>query len=381
VRNGYRCLAIFVLAAALATPLAAKELATGQGASIDMPSGFTPGEGDGRTRFSYLDPAGEMELDILIYEPSRFSTAAAMAADAAARLGSWGDTARFDYAGRSAAISDLSFALNGIPRRGTALFVAGKTGEADYALLAHVKASRYDAYGEYIISCLDGFSIDREARHTPGPVSQFLLPWPPARAARRTAVLPAGPVDLPWSAEEAAQELDVDVREYRVLALYAETERLWVDAWARFYRMVYRESASRLDALTVAFSRSLPIDDPTECARRVLAWVQGFTDAKDDPGIDFVPPLTAGFERRGDCDTRSVLMAILLERLGIDCVLMISREYSHAMVGVDVPGGGQRFPFNGRGYLVAETTAKVGIGMIDAGQADLSKWLGVDVGN
>ncbi len=74
-------------------------------------------------------------------------------------------------------------------------------------------------------------------------------------------------------------------------------------------------------------------------------------------------------------------MAIVLEGLGIDCVLMLSREYSHAMLAVDVPGGGQRFPFNGREYLVAETTAKVGLGMIDAEQADFTKWLGVDLGN
>ena len=46
-----------------------------------------------------------------------------------------------------------------------------------------------------------------------------------------------------------------------------------------------------------------------------------------------------------------------------------------------VVGDPLRFTVNGREYLVAETTAKVGIGLIDAGQADFSKWLGVDVGN
>jgi hypothetical protein len=40
-----------LLGVLLAAPLAAKELAAEQGASIDMPSGFTPGDGDGRTRF------------------------------------------------------------------------------------------------------------------------------------------------------------------------------------------------------------------------------------------------------------------------------------------------------------------------------------------
>jgi hypothetical protein len=374
-------LLLAVLAAFCAMPLAAKELAAEQGASIDMPSGLTPGEGDGQTRFSYFDPAGEMELDILIYAPDRFSTVDAMAAELLKTLGSQGDTSTFSYEGRGAAISDLTFKLGDGVQKGYALFVAGKAGEADYALLAHVEESRFDAYGEYIISCLDSFSIDRAARREPGPVSQFLLPWPPDRTGRKTAVLPGGTVDLPWSSEEAAQELDVEMREYRILTLYAETDTLWVDAWARFYRMVYRESAARLDGLTEAFSRSLPLNDPTECARRVLAWVQGFADVQDDSGIDFVPPLPAAFERRGDCDARTVVMAIILERLGIDCVLMISREYSHAMLGVDVPGGGQRFPFNNREYLVAETTAKVGIGLIDSTQADFSKWLGVDLGN
>ncbi len=162
--------------------------------------------------------------------------------------------------------------------------------------------------------------------------------------------------------------------------MYLKSETLWVDAWARYYRMVYKESAARLDNLTQAFSNSLPAHDPTESARRVLAWVQGFLYERNFAGIDFVPPLTAAFEKRGDCDSRAMVMGIILERLGIDSVLMVSREYSHAMLAVDVPGGGQRFTYNGKAYLVAETTAKVGIGKIDSSQADFSKWLGVDLG-
>jgi hypothetical protein len=154
-----------------------------------------------------------------------------------------------------------------------------------------------------------------------------------------------------------------------------------VDAWARYYRMVYKESAARLDSLVDAFARNLPTADPTESARRVLAWVQGFLYERDFAGIDFVPPLTAAFGGRGDCDSRAMVMAIILEKLGIDSVLMVSRDYSHAMLAVDVPGGGQRFPLNGRSYLVAETTAKVGIGTMDASMSDFTRWLGIDIGN
>ena len=211
-------------------------------------------------------------------------------------------------------------------------------------------------------------------------MSQFLLPWPADRRQGRAAALPRGPVALPWSDGEAAHELSIAEREHRILTAYAQSRTLWVDAWLRFYRMVYRESVARLDGLAAALTASLPVRDPTECARQVQSWVQGFTYERDVDGLDFVPPLAAAFGRRGDCDARAMVMAMILESMGIDCILMLSREYSHAMLGVDVPGGGVRFDFEGRKYLVAETTAKTGLGTIAASQADFSKWLGVDLG-
>jgi hypothetical protein len=371
----------------LASPLAAKELASDTGAFVDMPSGFTPGEGDGKTRFAYFDSNVGMEFDIMIFEPGHYSAAGAMAADLLGQMGSKGDTSSFTYQGRAAVIAELDFALNGNPRKGHAVFIVGTPAgsgtakpENSYALVASAESSRYDSYSELIISCLDGFSIDRAARRFPGPVSQFLFPWPVARTEKKTAILPAGSVSLPWSAKEEQEELSVIEREYRVLTLYLKSETLWVDAWSRYYRMVYKESAARLDGLVQAFSSSLPANDPTESARRVLAWVQGFLYERNFAGIDFVPPLTAAFEKKGDCDSRAMVMGIILEHLGIDSVLMVSREYSHAMLAVDVPGGGQRFTYKGKAYLVAETTAKVGIGTIAADQADFSKWLGVDLG-
>ena len=376
----------FVLAAllccfglALLASTSAEELTCDEGAIVDMPAGFAPGEGDGRTRFSYFSPDGEIEFDILIRNPGLYAAADEMAAGILKKLDSKGQRTGFTYQGRRAVMAELSFALNAAPRTGYAIFVKADSG-CEYALLAHAPASQFDAAAGLIMSCLDAFSIDRAARRSPGPVSQFLLPWPAPRPDRKTVAVPGGSVELPWSAEEAAQELYTVKREYRILTTHLADQTHWKDAWARFYRMVYRESAARLDGFTEAFARTLPRSDPTECARRVLAWVQGFVFERDLFGLDFVPPLAAAFERRGDCDSRAMVMAMILERLGIDCVLMLSREYSHAMLAVDVPGGGQRFPFKGREYLVAETTARVGLGMIDASQTDFSKWLGVDLG-
>ena len=367
------------LALAALVRTAAEELTCDEGVVVDMPAGFTPGEGDGRTRFSYYSPDGEIEFDILIRNPGLTATVDEMAAGMLRKLDSKGQSTSFPYEGRKAVIAELSFALNATPRKGYALFIKAESG-SEYALLAHVPEPRFDDAADLVMSCLDAFSIDRAARRSPGPVSQFLLPWPAPRPDRKSVALPGGSVELPWSSEEAEQELYTVKREYRILTTHLADQTHWKDAWARFYRMVYRESAARLDGFTEAFAGTLPRSDPTESARRVLAWVQGFVFERDLFGLDFVPPLAAAFQRRGDCDSRAMVMAMILERLGIDCVLMLSREYSHAMLAVDVPGGGQRFPFKGREYLVAETTARVGLGMIDASQTDFSKWLGVDLG-
>jgi hypothetical protein len=378
--------------ALLLLPAAAKELISDSGAVVDMPAGFTPGDGDGKMRFSYFDANDGMEFDIRIYEPGRYSSAEAKATDILGQIGSQGDTTSFTYQGHGAVIADMSFALDGVPRAGYAVFIAGAAADAKattgsasttngYALIATAATSQFDAYAELIISCLDSFSIDRAARRFPGPVSQFLLPWPPDRTEKKAVALPSASVSLPWSTEEAKQELSVAEREYHIMTLYLQSDTLWQEAWARYYRMIYKESAARLDGLTESFAASLPTNDPTEAARRVLAWVQGFLYERDFAGIDFVPPQTAAFEKRGDCDSRAMVMAIILEKLGIDSVLMVSREYSHAMLAVDVPGGGQRFTLNGKAYLVAETTAKVGIGQMDSSMTDVSKWLGIDLGN
>jgi hypothetical protein len=337
------CISIHaVFIAAIALPVAARELATDSGAIFDLPSGFTAEDSQGKSRYSYVDANAGMEFDILVFPPDRYDSAEKMAADLLGQMGSKGESLSFPYQGLGAVMADLAFTVDGHPRKGYAVFICGAgASKCSYALIASAETARFDGYAELIISCLDAFSIDRTAHRFPGPVSQFLLPLPATHGEMKTVALPAGTVSLPWSSKEAQEELALAQREFHVLTMYLKSETLWQDAWARYYRMVFKESSAQLDTLTKAF---------------------------------------AGFERRGDCDSRAMLMAIILEHLGIDCILMVSREYSHAMLAVDVPGGGQRFTFNGKAYLVAETTARVGIGTIDASQIDPSKWLGVDLG-
>jgi hypothetical protein len=376
-----RHIAAAILLIAAAQGLGAELLKSKLGFYVEMPAGFGLVQGDGASRFAFSDPNGVMEYDLLAYEKGRFSGIDALAAESLGKLGSKGETSRFAYQSRDAALAALDFSLDGAEMLGFAVFIGGNEKEPDFALLAYAPADQFEGYADFILSCLDAFSIDAAALRAPGPLSQFSLNWPCDRPESREVALPGGGTALlPWSAAEAAQEGDTRLREYKVLAAYADEPEISLEAWARFYRMVYRESAARLDRFVLEASKRLPPDDPTEQARRVLAWVQGWTYDRQADGTDLVPPLAAAAERRGDCDARALVAAIVLERLGIDAILMVSQEYSHALLGVDVPGGGQRFKFGGKDYLVGETTAQVGLGMIAQDQSDFSKWMGIPLG-
>jgi hypothetical protein len=384
-------LALALALAVLAAPSARAELLKSKlGCFFEPPAGFRLASSDGASRYSFTDPDGGMEFDLIGYEAGRFPDAAAMAEETMVKLGSKGDSSAYMYEGRKAIFAELGFGLNQQKKKGFAIFIEGrKADERGYALLAFSDEYDFAAYADFILTCLDSFSVDAPALRAPGPVSQFTLAWPPERTKqRRVSIAPLGgpdaerkAVDLPWSDREAEQESETVDREYKVLRAYADEPKLYQEAWARFYRMIYRESSARLDRLALEAARVLPRDDPTESARRVLAWTQGFEYQRDLEGSDFVAPLASAYGAAGDCDSRAVVAAIVLERLGIDAILMVSAEYKHALLGVDVPGGGQRFGFGGKDYLVGETTAKVGLGMVAKDQADWSKWMGINLGD
>jgi hypothetical protein len=46
---------------------------------------------------------------------------------------------------------------------------------------------------------------------------------------------------------------------------------------------------------------------------------------------------------------------------------------------VDVAGGGARFSFEGKQYVVAETTEEVGLGLIERTMAYPKGWIGVSL--
>jgi len=71
-------------------------------------------------------------------------------------------------------------------------------------------------------------------------------------------------------------------------------------------------------------------------------------------------PLETLFEREGDSEDTSILVAGLLHRMGYDVALLVLEDARHMAVGVSLPGDrGSYFEYNGKKYFYLETTSLV----------------------
>jgi hypothetical protein len=412
---------IFVLAKAQAEPLYSPTW----GFHIDLPEGYEFSGGDGKNQFSFRSRLGT-SFDIAVYtgKPS----VEALAEEVERKLSGRGERNAYDYNGKKAVLSQLSFPdpqKRGSSLSGWAFYVELKTPETNAGiapvLFAFAYGSQDDTFQSLHLSALDSIAAAEEDKLLPGPVTDFSYP---AGSWKRHPL--AGTGKEAWFREgdaEAAQAL-VD-REFAVLRRYVDSP-LWREAWKRFYRAIYRDSFDRLkDAafilertwaveapagtaagnpaglsaanpaaqVTGGLSAASPPEIPAEdalgsrsdearaFAQKALDWVQGFSYERDLMGSDFVNLVSAVQDGRGDCDSRAMLWAIILEQAAVPSAIMVSREFAHAMGLADLEGEGARFPFKegDREYkwLVAETTARVGIGRIGENVSEITKWLGI----
>lgn len=60
---------------------------------------------------------------------------------------------------------------------------------------------------------------------------------------------------------------------------------------------------------------------------------------------------------RGDCDTRSLFLYLVLKKLGYRPAIMVSMQYGHAILGLNAKGSGKFKTYQGLRYYTWETTA------------------------
>ncbi|MDR2901290.1 MAG: hypothetical protein LBV20_07220 [Treponema sp.] len=361
------------------------------GFSLDLPEGYEFSGGDGENRFSFASSIGA-HFDVAVYDSQKYSSVQESAESVKRQLRSSGDITYFDYNGKEAALLELLINDPQNPLVGWC-FVGELSGQKAYLTALAYAPANIENVQSFHFSAIDSIVLSNADRYAPGPISEFSYP----RGAPQETTLAGGTFKaiIHEGDAEAAQDL-VD-REFTVLSAYIDSP-LWQEAWMRFYRAIYRDSYERLSDVAFNVERSLfledqQITDQSELsdehddtdekrlfAEKALEWVQSFRYERDLMGSDFVNLVSAAVEGRGDCDSRALLWALLLQRNNIPAAIMVSKDYSHAMGLADLEGIGARFDLQETTWVVAETTAMVPLGLIGESVSDPQYWLGVILG-
>ena len=354
------------------------------GFSLDIPEGFEIADytEDGMS-YVFSHPNIPVTLVMKLTEEKNTKSAAEVLNKNLKKLNASGETDSFKWNGSVCGISNFSMSLDD-NYSGWAVSAPVKIQDYYVILLCYAPESKKGCE-QFIISTINSLSINNEYLNKPGIITSYAFP----PEGSESVLLKIGGKEIKTSldkSDEEAAKFVIDL-EYSVLNLYAN-HKMWKEAWQRYYRMIYRDNAGRLqqtakniyDSIYPELKKSKPQDADIKYAQALLSWVQtfGYERAQSKIESDFTS-LPASIKGKGsDCDSRSMLVSVLLNYTGIDTAMLISREYSHAVVVTDIPAPGQTFTMeNGREYLFGETTARVTWGMLAQDQADRTKWIPV----
>lgn len=169
----------------------------------------------------------------------------------------------------------------------------------------------------------------------------------------------------------SAYELNVDSKYRYDKVYYAKL------MWHEIYKRIYWQAYDKFDDILKGFDKVFKTEkmDDRDKVYFIISFVQNIEYKRPGGELDLLPPLGTLATRFGDCDTKSLLLYILLERVGVDCVMFWSHQYKHAMLGIEINARGNYKSHNSKNYYFVETTyPDWGIGDVDPQMDDLSLW-------
>lgn len=95
-------------------------------------------------------------------------------------------------------------------------------------------------------------------------------------------------------------------------------------------------------------------------------------DANEKFGIN--TPVEFLATLNGDCDTRTLLLYTVLSHYQYDVVVLSSEQYSHSIIGINLPYEGIAYPYQDKNYVVWETTSFVKPGILPNEISNLDYW-------
>jgi hypothetical protein len=355
------------------------------GFSFDLPAGFTQtaAANDGALT-SFVNTELPVQLVFRVYPRDVGYDSRTALKDVLVRLNARGEVSEFFWRDAQCVLSPFTMhPPGGVVVSGWALSVPLDGPEGAVLVALGYTDLRSADFGEsldqqIILSALDSLEVDEESRFEPGPVTSFAYPRNAPEKISLTIESRSVQSEIDLTDPEGAQF--VIEREFSVLFQYRNSG-LWQEAWQRYYRMIFRDACGRLRQPAQDITAAFSVQQDAEILGTLLGWVQKMPYERNFQTSDFtsLPAILAG--QGSDCDSRAMLLAVIMHNLGYNTALFISSEYRHALLGIDINLPGAKISVDENGlitqYLLAETTAPVAPGLIAEQMAQGADWFPV----
>jgi len=353
------------------------------GYSVDLPEEFVLVDKNGADSYMFENAFVSSTVILKAYKKEKFSSSLEAMETVMKQLGAEFECAETDWRNTDCIISQFAFNLGGASNTGWAVSSLLQDSKGYVVMLCYTPTEVFYDLEQFVISCVDSLCIDYGSYYSPGPLTSFA--FPKGEVQNHTVEIAGEKIDFTLDSNDIEADRFVVEREYSVLCLYQDSE-MWVEAWQRYYRQVYKNAYSRLKI--AAFNiynrliKTCESENPEiELAQKLLSWTQGFDYVRDFTSTDFTP-ITASITGTGsDCDSRAMLLACLLHHMNYDTCLFVSAEFSHSLFGIVLDKAGAKINIDGRQFLLGETTAQVDIGLVPANMNQTDKWIFVELNN
>ena len=353
------------------------------GYSVDLPEEFVLVDKNGADSYMFENAFVSSTVILKAYKKEKFSSSLEAMETVMKQLGAEFECAETDWRNTDCIISQFAFNLGGASNTGWAVSSLLQDSKGYVVMLCYTPTDVFYDLEQFVISCVDSLCIDYGSYYSPGPLTSFA--FPKGEVQNHTVEIAGEKIDFALDSSDIEADRFVVEREYSVLCLYQDSE-MWVEAWQRYYRQVYKNAYSRLKI--AAFNiynrliKTCESENPEiELAQKLLSWTQGFDYVRDFTSTDFTP-ITASITGTGsDCDSRAMLLACLLHHMNYDTCLFVSAEFSHSLFGIVLDKAGAKINIDGRQFLLGETTAQVDIGLVPANMNQTDKWIFVELNN
>ena len=131
------------------------------------------------------------------------------------------------------------------------------------------------------------------------------------------------------------------------------------NTWKYNALSVIRNDKYKLDDVTSVFKRIKRDKNYSrnQFADVIVSFTQDIPYALIDNAIDIYAPVEFIKKYKGDCDTKTIFLYVVLKKFGYDVVILNSWHYGHSILGINLPTSGNNYKYyNGKRYYAWETT-------------------------